>query len=183
MNLLNKKLKDKLKLIDDIDKEYMLKVKNNNNKNSMENIKNSQIEKFDKIYSNFSDEKIISFYDGSINLQYFSNSNNNCDKVPTNENSLEKEKNEYSIKKELNKEISEGKNKNSIINRNNDKGNENEIKKDHVKEEQKNNDDYYDVDVAVRLMNYGNYLKKKIESQRKRQYLEMKQRMKPEIYQ
>lgn len=27
MNLLNKKLKDKLKLIDDIDKEYMLKLK------------------------------------------------------------------------------------------------------------------------------------------------------------
>ena len=189
MNLLNKKLKDKLKLIDEIDKEYMLKVKNNNNnvdknnnnKNSMENIKNSQIEKFDKIYSNFSDEKIISFYDGSINLQYFSNSNNNCDKVPTNENSLEKEKNEYSTQKDINKEISDAKNKNVSINSN--KGNENEIKKDIIKEEQKNNDDYYNVDVAVRLMNYGNYLKKKIESQRKRQYLEMKQRMKPEIFQ
>ena len=189
MNLLNKKLKDKLKLIDEIDKEYMLKVKNNNNnvdknnnnKNSMENIKNSQIEKFDKIYSNFSDEKIISFYDGSINVKNFSNSNNNCDKVPTNENSLEKEKNEYSTQKDINKEISEAKNKNVSINSN--KGNENEIKKDIIKEEQKNNDDYYNVDVAVRLMNYGNYLKKKIESQRKRQYLEMKQRMKPEIFQ
>ena len=189
MNLLNKKLKDKLKLIDEIDKEYMLKVKNNNNnvdknnnnKNSMENIKNSQLEKFDKIYSNFSDEKIISFYDGSINLQYFSNSNNNCDKVPTNENSLEKEKNEYSTQKDINKEITEAKNKNVSINSN--KGNENEIKKEIIKEEQKNNDDYYNVDVAVRLMNYGNYLKKKIESQRKRQYLEMKQRMKPEIFQ
>jgi hypothetical protein len=140
MNLLNKKLKDKLKLIDEIDKEYMLKVKNNNNnvdknnnnKNSMENIKNSQIEKFDKIYSNFSDEKIISFYDGSINLQYFSNSNNNCDKVPTNENSLEKEKNEYSTQKDINKEISESKNKNVSINSN--KGNENEIKKEIIKE-------------------------------------------------
>ena len=184
-------MKDKLKLIDEIDKEYIVKVKNNNNNvdknnnnmNSMEIIKNSQIENFDKIYSNFSDEKIISFYDGSINVKNFSNSNNNCDKVPTNENSLEKVKNEYFIQKELNKEISEEKNKNTIINRNNDNKNDNEIKKDNAKEEQKNNDDYYDVDVAIRLMNYGNYLKKKIENQRERQYLEMKKRMKPELFQ
>ena len=32
-------------------------------------------------------------------------------------------------------------------------------------------------------MNYGNYLKQKIENERERQYLKMKQRMKPEIYQ
>ena len=191
MNLLNKKLKDKLKLIDDIDKEYMLKVKNNNNNvdknnnnmNLNEIIKNSQIQNFDKIYSNFSDEKIISFYDGSINLKYFSNSNNNFDKIPTNENSLEKEKNEYFIQKELNKEISEEKNKNNIINNNKGNESESEIKKDNVKEEKKNNDDYYNVDVVVRLMNYGNYLKQKIENERERQYLKMKQRMKPEIYQ
>lgn len=199
MNLLNKKLNDKLKLIDEIDKEYMLKAKNNNNDdktnnnmNSMKIIKNSQIENFDKIYSNFSDEKIISFYDGSINLKKFSNSNNNCDKVPTNENSLEKEKNEYCIiQEELNKEIYEvknkNKNKNNSINNNNENGNknenenDNEIKKDNVKEELKNNDYYYNVDVAVRLMNYGNYLKQKIENERERQYLKMKQRMKPEI--
>ena len=154
MNLLNKKLNDKLKLIDEIDKEYMLKAKNNNNDdktnnnmNSMKIIKNSQIENFDKIYSNFSDEKIISFYDGSINLKKFSNSNNNCDKVPTNENSLEKEKNEYCIiQEELNKEIYEvkNKNKNNSINNNNENGNknkkDNEIKKDNAKEELKNND-------------------------------------------
>jgi len=188
MNLLNKKLKDKLKLLDELDKEYMLKVKNNNNDNknnnnmnSMEIIKNAPLENFDKIYSNFSDEKIISFYDGSINVKYFSNSNNNCDKIPTNENSLEKEKNEFFTQIELNKEISEKNNKNNNINNNIE--NENEIKKENAKEEQKNIDYYYDVDVAVRLMNYGNYLKQKIENERERQYLEMKHRMKPEIFQ
>lgn len=185
MNLLNKKLKEKLKLIKELDKEYMLKVKNNNNDKNNNNMKSNEIikiaqkENFDKIYSNFMDERIISFYDGSINVKNFSNSNNNCDKVPTNENSIEKEKNESFTQKDLNKEIYEEKNKNNSIKKSNNNINEN--KKENVKEEQKNSDYYYDVDVAVRLMNYGNYLKQKKENERERQYLEMKQRMKPEI--
>ena len=64
MNLLNKKLKDKLQLLDDIDKQYLnnSKKKENNNineKNKINNIntieiyKNSRNENFDKIYSDF----------------------------------------------------------------------------------------------------------------------------------
>ena len=67
MNLLNKKIKDKIKLLDDIDKQYIPQVQSKPKKNeipfknetqniyidSIENIKNAKNENFDKIYSNF----------------------------------------------------------------------------------------------------------------------------------
>ena len=67
MNLLNKKIKDKIKLLDDIDKQYTPQVQSqpkknfnrirnknlNENINSIELIKNSKNENFDEVYSNF----------------------------------------------------------------------------------------------------------------------------------
>ena len=67
MNLLNKKIKDKIKLLDDIDKQYIPQVQSrpkknfipvqnknsNENVNSAELIKNSKNENFDQVYSNF----------------------------------------------------------------------------------------------------------------------------------
>ena len=67
MNLLNKKIKDKIKLLDDIDKQYNPHVQSqpkknyipmqnknpNENINSVELIKNSKNENFDQVYSNF----------------------------------------------------------------------------------------------------------------------------------
>jgi len=67
MNLLNKKIKDKIKFLDDIDKQYNPHVQSqpkknyipmqnknpNENINSVELIKNSKNENFDQVYSNF----------------------------------------------------------------------------------------------------------------------------------
>ena len=67
MNLLNKKIKDKIKLLDDIDKQYnphvqsqpkknyipMQNKNQNENVNSVELIKISKNENFDQVYSNF----------------------------------------------------------------------------------------------------------------------------------
>ena len=67
MNLLNKKIKDKIKLLDDIDKQYIPKIqsktkknenqiqneKSDENNNSFENLKKQKNENFDEIYSNF----------------------------------------------------------------------------------------------------------------------------------
>ena len=97
-NLLTKKIKDKIKLLDDIDKQYISKVQIKKRKNeipsrkedsniymnSIEIMKNSKKENFDKVYSNF----ILS---GDILGQNYSKkrnnsiSNNNYDKEPTNE--------------------------------------------------------------------------------------------------
>ena len=67
MNLLNKKIKDKIKLLDDIDKQYLIPTKTKTQKkifsknkneynmhtNSTEDIKNTKNENFDKVYSDF----------------------------------------------------------------------------------------------------------------------------------
>ena len=100
MNLLNKKIKDKIKLLDDIDKQYIPKVQIKKRKNeipfrkedpniymnSIEIMKNSKKENFDKVYSNF----ILSgnllghnFYSKKRN----NSTSNNYDKYPTNEDS------------------------------------------------------------------------------------------------
>ena len=180
MNLLNKKLKDKLQLLDDIDKQYLnnSKKKENNNvneKNKINNIntieiyKNSRNENFDKIYSDFfPNERSFSYYEGNLNKKKYSMSNNNCDKIPTNENSFEKEKNETFSQKELMKTISAEKN---IYN-----NNENE------KEEQSQNDiNDNKLEIFDRLNNYGKLLKTKIDNLRERQYILMKERMNPRI--
>ena len=175
MNLLNKKLIDKLKILEDIDKQYMLNIKsrknneiNGNNNDIKKNNDNSKKENFNKIYSNFFDEKKFSYYDGKILMQNYYVSYNNYDKEPTNENSIEKEKNESFSQKGLIKTNSLDKNINN---------NDNDI----INEEQNKNDLNYEVDVAERLNNYGNYIKRKIENERERQYYKIKERMKPEI--
>jgi len=179
MNLLNKKLIDKLKILDNIDKQYMLNIKsrknnglNDNNNDIKNNNDNPKKENFNKIYSNFFDEKKFSYYDGKILMQNYFLSNNNCDKEPTNENSIEKEKNESFSQKGLIKTNSLDKNLS-----NNDGNNDNYI----INEDQNQNDLYYEVDVVERLNNYGNYIKQKIENERERQYYQIQQRMKPEI--
>ena len=65
MNLLNKKIKDKIKLLDDIDKQYLIPTKTKTQKkifsknkynmhtNSTEDIKSTKNENFDKVYSDF----------------------------------------------------------------------------------------------------------------------------------
>ena len=179
MNLLNKKLKDKIKLLDDIDRQYMLNNKNrknndnsnnNDNKNINDNIKK---ENFNKIYSCFFDEKKFAYYDGKILMQNYYVSNNNYDKEPTNENSIEKEKNESFSQKGLIKS-------NSLSNNNNNDDDNND-NNSLMKEEKNRNDLNYGENVGERLNNYGNYIKRKIENERDRQYYELKQRMKPEI--
>lgn len=179
MNLLNKKLIDKLKILDNIDKQYMLNIKsrknnelNDNNNDIKNNNDNPKKENFNKIYSNFFDEKKFSCCDGKILMQNYFLSNNNCDKEPTNENSIEKEKNESFSQKGLIKTNSLDKNLS-----NNDGNNDNYI----INEDQNQNDLYYEVDVVERLNNYGNYIKQKIENERERQYYQIQQRMKPEI--
>ena len=182
MNLLNKKLIDKLKLLEDIDRQYMLNIKSrknneiNGNNNDIKN-NNFNKENFNKIYSDFFDEKKFSYYDGKILMQNYYVSNNNYDKEPTNENSIEKEKNESFSQKGLIKANTLDKNINNNDNNNNNDDND----KDIIKEDQNENDLNYEVDVAERLNNYGNYIKRKIENERERQYYEIKQRMKPEI--
>ena len=180
MNLLNKKLIDKLKLLEDIDRQYMLNIKsrknneiNGNNNDIKNNNDNSKKENFNKIYSGFFDEKKFSYYDGKILMQNYYVSNNNYDKEPTNENSIEKEKNESFSQKGLIKANTLEKN----INNNDNNNDDNDI----IKEDQNENDLNYEVDVAERLNNYGNYIKRKIENERERQYYKIQQRMKPEI--
>ena len=180
MNLLNKKLIDKIKILDDIDKQYILNIKskknnelNGNNSDIKNNNDNCKKENFNKIYSGFFDEKKFSYYDGKILIQNYYISNNNYDKEPTNENSIEKEKNESFSQKGLIKTNSIEKN----LSNNDNNGNDYDI----INEAQNKNDLNYEVDVVERLNNYGNYIKQKIEYERERQYYKIKQRMKPEI--
>ena len=152
MNLINKKNKDKLKILDDIDKQYLMNTKNknnnicenidNNNINSIEFLKTASKEKFDKIYSGFMlDENSYFFHCGGLNRKYYFMSNNNFDKVPTNENSyLEKDTKKENLVEKI------------IIN-NDEKG-----------ELYPNNST---LDVGQRLYNYRLYLKNKLENQRR----------------
>lgn len=118
-------------------------------------------------------KKKFSYYDGKILIQNYYISNNNYDKEPTNENSIEKEKNESFSQKGLIKTNSIEKN----LSNNDNNGNDYDI----INEAQNKNDLNYEVDVVERLNNYGNYIKQKIEYERERQYYKIKQRMKPEI--
>ena len=107
MNLLNKKIKDKIKLLDDIDKQYIPQVQSKPKKNeipfknetqniyidSIENIKNAKNENFDKIYSNFILSGNILGQNLNLNKRNYSISNNNFDKYPTKENTNENENN------------------------------------------------------------------------------------------
>ena len=102
MNLLNKKIKDKIKLLDDIDKQYIPKIqsktkknenqiqneKSDENNNSFENLKKQKNENFDEIYSNFVLNGHLLGKKFYSNQRNYSISNNNFDKYPTKENSM-----------------------------------------------------------------------------------------------
>ena len=106
MNLLNKKIKDKIKLLDDIDKQYVpknqSKTKKNENLlqnektdediNSLERLKKTEKENFDKVYSNFAlNGNLLGKNLNSNQRNYSINNNNNCDKYLKKENSMNNE--------------------------------------------------------------------------------------------
>ena len=138
MNLLNKKLKDKLKTLDDIDKQYIINVKNkknhtskncepNNSMNSIDIIKRTVNEKFDKIYSDFIlNENSYYHHEGGNYKKNYSMNKTNLDKDPTNEDSIAKDNN-------------------------NDSDVENNIEKDMYFQYQNNSE----MEVGQRLYNYG----------------------------
>ena len=100
MNLLNKKLKDKIQLLDDIDRQYFPKDepkrkieqipfnkdKNNFYLNSIEIIKNTKKENFDNIYSNFILDD--NYHQNRNKYNKFKRNHfiNNNEKYPTNNN-------------------------------------------------------------------------------------------------
>ena len=144
MNLINKKLKDKLKIFDDIDTQFLINLKNknshieksnnNNNLNSIEILKNATNEKFDKIYSDFLlNENKYSFYNGQkdYSMRYF----NNLDKS-INEDKKEKERNNDSSKKSFSYK--------ELLNNNGEQKEHNQNKNE----------------VVQRLYDYGKYLMK-----------------------
>ena len=103
MNLLNKKLKDKIKTLEDIDRQFITNIKsdnhiskkqyNNSNLNSIELLKKTKNEKFDEIYSDFYLNENAFFYnkDNTYKKKHkYSTSNNNLDN-PTKEDSMEKD--------------------------------------------------------------------------------------------
>ena len=114
MNLLNKKLKDKIQLLDDIDRQYFPKedskrkieqipINKDNNDiylNSIERMKNTKDENFDNVYSNFilDDTKLNKNKYCRNNLNYYIN--NNICKYPTKNNSKnDKNYNKYNQRK------------------------------------------------------------------------------------
>ena len=103
MNLLNKKLKDKIKTLEDIDRQFITNIKsdnhiskkpyNNSNLNSIELLKKTTNEKFDEIYSDFylNENAFFSNKDNTYKKKHkYSISNNNLDN-PTKEDSMEKD--------------------------------------------------------------------------------------------
>ena len=123
MNLLNKKLKDKIQLLDDIDRQYFPKedskrkieqipINKDNNDiylNSIERMKNTKDENFDNVYSNFilDDTKLNKNKYCRNNLNYFIN--NNICKYPTKNNS----KNDKNYNKYNQRKINNNKNNNN----------------------------------------------------------------------
>ena len=167
MNLLNKKIKDKLKVLEDIDNQYITNIKNENNNmkkhnkindnlSSIDIIKRTNNENFDKIYSDFFlKENTYLFNKGGTNKKGYSLSNNNFDNL-TKEDSIEKNKNNDPIKNISSEKYN--------INNNGTKK------------------QYYTgtgIDVADRLNNHGAFIKNKIKNQRQIQDNEIKRLMKP----
>ena len=125
MNLLNKKLKDKIQLLDDIDRQYFPKedskrkieqipINKDNNDiylNSIERMKNTKDENFDNVYSNFIlDDKMLNKNKYCRNnLNYFIN--NNICKYPTKNNS----KNDNNYNKYNQRKINNNKNNNNNL--------------------------------------------------------------------
>ena len=149
MNLLDQKLKEKLKLFDNIDKEcstQILSSRKTMKKNSKTKFPTSNLtsEQFNEIYSNFLLD------------------NNNKSQI----NEL-KTTNTHSHKNSLN----EMKIKNIVENRINNKDNNNNIKtpsKSTKRSKSKDLSNYIPPnDCGNRLYNYGFYLKNKLEKQRK----------------
>ena len=165
MNLLSKKLKDKLKVFDEIDKQYIMNIKAKNNptahnlarnksNNSTEVIKKTTKEKFNKIYSDFylNENVFINFGYGLTKKNNLMN--NNLDKDPTNENSFVKEQ-----KIENNKTSS--------------------VEKYILSDEEERAEKQ--IEVGDRLYNYSIYLRNKLENQRRIQENKIKQLTRPKI--
>ena len=140
MNLLNKKIKDKIKLLDDMDKQYIIPTNSKTQKknfpkkngeiniytNQFQDIKKPKNENFENVYSNFLINGNISFGNKKQMKKDSINKNNNSEN-----------KNDELI--------------NSISNGNHESFN--------------NNNNYNNV--GKRLNNYGKFIKNKIEIQRK----------------
>ena len=163
MNLLDQKLKEKLKLFDNIDKEcstQILSSRKTMKKNSKTKFPTSNLtsEQFNEIYSNFLLD------------------NNNKSQI----NEL-KTTNTHSHKNSLN----EMKIKNIVENRINNKDNNNNIKtpsKSTKRSKSKDLSNYIPPnDCGNRLYNYGFYLKNKLEKQRKEENEKIQKQMTPKI--
>lgn len=163
MNLLNKKYNDKLKILDNIDKQNKMNEKNkcnntgkniNNNINFIDLLKKETSEKFDKIYSDFilNQNSCYSHYASRNRKYHFMN--NNLDKVPKNDSYLQKDSKK---KKSLEKIIINVNDKRELYVINSS------------------------IDAGQRLYNYGFYLKNKLENQRRVQENNLKKLMRPKI--
>ena len=140
MNLLNKKIKDKIKLLDDMDKQYIIPTNSKTQKknfpkkngeiniytNQFQDIKKPKNENFENVYSNF-----------LINGNIIFGNKKQMKKDSINKNNNNENKNDELI--------------NSISNGNHESFN--------------NNNNYNNV--GKRLNNYGKFIKNKIEIQRK----------------
>lgn len=165
MNLLNKKYNDKLKIIDDIDKQNKMNEKNkynntgkniNNNINLFDLLKKETSEKFDKIYSDFilNQNSCYSHYAGRNTKYHFMS--NNMDKLPINEIDSYLQKDATKINS-LEKNIINANDKRELYAINSS------------------------LDVGQRLYSYGLYLKNKLENQRRVQENNIKKLMRPKI--
>ena len=140
MNLINKKLKDKIKLLDEIEKQYIPKIdseqiqykkdENDLYTNSIEIMKNTKKEKFDNVYSNFNlNDDILKRNKYFRNRRNYYLISNNIDKYPTNENS----KYAINLNKRMHNKEKSNQNKVEIKNKiNNNSKNKNKLSKQKI---------------------------------------------------
>ena len=140
MNLINKKLKDKIKLLDEIEKQYIPKIdseqiqykkdENDLYTNSIEIMKNTKKEKFDNVYSNFNlNDDILKRNKYFRNRRNYYLISNNIDKYPTNENS----KYDNNLNKRMHNKEKSNQNKIEIKNKiNNNSKNKNKLSKQKI---------------------------------------------------
>ena len=163
MNLLNKKYNDKLKILEDIDKQNKMNEKNkcnnigkniNNNINFIEYLKKETSEKFDEIYSDFILNQNLCYSHYARRNRKYHFMNNNLDKVPKNDSYLQKDAKKKNSLEKIIINVSD-KRELYVINSS--------------------------IDVGQRLYSYGFYLKNKLENQRRVQENILKKLMRPKI--
>jgi hypothetical protein len=163
MNLLNKKYNDKLKILEDIDKQNKMNEKNkcnnigkniNNNINFIEYLKKETSEKFDEIYSDFILNQNLCYSHYARRNRKYHFMNNNLDKVPKNDSYLQKDAKKKNSLEKIIINVSD-KRELYVINSS--------------------------IDVGQRLYSYGFYLKNKLENQRRVQENNLKKLMRPKI--